>query len=159
MRKPKSARETKDMIQTALWLPRDMHRRLKTAAPDGKMSEEIRRRLEVSLREPTDEHTDVLLDLVTKVAQSLSTDGRWWADPFAFAVFKTAINELLFYIPRVEPGPESVSNLKTRYGEDAAPETIGKALAQGVLASNTDELIQLRLASDRHLTRAHPSAG
>ncbi len=144
MRKPKSGRETKDMIQTALWLPRDMHRRLKDAAPDGKMSEEIRRRLEFSLREPMDEHTGVLLDLVRKIAQSLSTDAQWWADPFAFAVFKTAINELLSHIPRVDPEPGTSSNLKSRYGEDAAPETIGKALAQGVLASNTNELIQLR---------------
>jgi hypothetical protein len=145
MRKPKSVRETKNMIQTALWLPRDLHRRLKDAARDGRMSEEIRHRLEVSLREPMDEHTDVLLDLVRKVAQSLSTDGRWWADPFAFAVFKTAINELLPRIPRADPEPGGVSNLRTRYGEDATPETIGKALAQAVLASNANELIQLQL--------------
>src|ERR1700692_1140083 len=108
MRKPKSARETKNMIQTALWLPRDMHRRLKDAAPDGRMSEEIRRRLEVSMQEPTDERTDVLLDLIRQVAQNLSADEPLWADPFAFEVFKAAVSEVLQRFPRPtadEPQP------------------------------------------------------
>ena len=35
MRKRKSTRETKNMIQTALWLPRDMHEKLKKKVANG----------------------------------------------------------------------------------------------------------------------------
>ena len=45
MRKRKSTRETKNMIQTALWLPRDMHEQLKKAGGERGLGEEIRRRL------------------------------------------------------------------------------------------------------------------
>ena len=48
MRKQKSTRETKNMIQTALWLPRDMHERLKEAGGERGLGEEIRKRLVVS---------------------------------------------------------------------------------------------------------------
>lgn len=144
MKKQRPTRNTKNMIQTALWLPRDMHRRLKEAARDGKMSEEIRRRLEVSMREPVDERTDVLVDLIRKVAHGLLADEAWWGDPFAVNAFKAAINELVVGIPRRETEPTGASKLQIRFGTEN-PETVGKALAQAVLVSNASELAQLSL--------------
>ena len=48
MKKRKSTRETKNMIQTALWLPLDMHEKLKKAGGERGLGDEIRRRLQVS---------------------------------------------------------------------------------------------------------------
>ena len=55
MRKRKSTRETKNMIQTALWLPRDMHEKLKNEGGAQGFGDEIRRRLRITFddEEPT----------------------------------------------------------------------------------------------------------
>ena len=59
MQKQKSTRETKNMIQTALWLPRDMHEQLKKAGGERGLGDEIRRRLQITFdaenprRDPT----------------------------------------------------------------------------------------------------------
>jgi hypothetical protein len=47
----RSPSEAKSMVQTALWLPRDMHERLKVAGGERGLGEEIRRRLEASFSE------------------------------------------------------------------------------------------------------------
>ena len=49
MKKRKSIRETKNMLQTALWLPRDMHEQLKKAGGERGFGDEIRRRLQYAL--------------------------------------------------------------------------------------------------------------
>ena len=59
MKKRKSIRETKNMLQTALWLPRDMHEQLKSSESQD-YSDEIRRRLQYALavaETPSDEIT------------------------------------------------------------------------------------------------------
>ena len=48
MKKRKAVRETKNIVQTALWLPRDMHEKLKEAGGERGLGEEIRRRLEAA---------------------------------------------------------------------------------------------------------------
>ena len=80
MKKRKSTRETKNMIQTALWLPRDMHEKLKQAGGERGLGDEIRRRLQVTFgaeQRPRDKLTDLLLDLIKQIALNLSLDEAW----------------------------------------------------------------------------------
>jgi hypothetical protein len=149
MRKRKSIRETKSMIQTALWLPRDMHEQLKKDGGERGLGDEIRRRLQVSFGvdpSPGDPATNVLLDQIKRIALNLSHDEEWWSDRFAFDVFKTAINELLSEIASTvgtnqsQPGTET--KLQTRYGPDAKPETIGRILAHAAFVENAQEVLR-----------------
>src|SRR5262245_6347885 len=99
MRKRKSTRETKNMIQTALWIPRGMHERLKEDGGERGLGNEIRRLIEASIdaaETPKDEITSELLDQIKEIAD-LSPAPPWHTDRFAFDVFKTAINTLLSY--------------------------------------------------------------
>jgi hypothetical protein len=151
MNKRKSNRETKNMIQTALWLPRDMHEQLTKDAGERGLGDEIRRRLQVSFgveQRPRDPVTDLLLDLINRIALTLSLDEEWWANRFAFEVFKTAINELLSeLISKIglsEPQPGATTKLQTRYGPDAKSETIGRILARAAFAENAQEQLRLR---------------
>ena len=150
MPKRKSSRENKNMLQTALWLPRDMHARLKEAGGDRGLGDEIRRRLQASFgveKRPPDPVTDLLLDLIKRTALNLSLEDAWWADRFAFDVFKTAINELLSDLDTIVGShrrqPGAMSKLQARYGPDEKPETIGRILARAAFAENAEE--QLRL--------------
>jgi hypothetical protein len=151
MPKRKPARETKNMTQTALWLPRDMHERLKKAGGDRGMGDEIRRRLQASFgveERPRDPITDMLLKLINQIALNLGVDEPWWDNRYAGEVFKSAINELVSeLISRGEPRPEAMAKLQTRYGPDEKAETIGRIIARAVLVEHTFEL--LRLEFDR----------
>jgi len=151
MQKRKSTRETKNMIQTALWLPRDMHEKLKKEGGERGLGDEIRRRLQVSFgveQRPRDPTTDLLLDLIKRIALKLSLDEKWWSNHVAFDVFKTAINELLSDlispISPNEPGAGTISKLQTRYGPDEKPEAIGRKLARAALVENANEGLRLR---------------
>lgn len=142
MRKRKSTRETKNMIQTALWLPREMHDQLKKAGGERGFGEEIRRRLLASFsveQSHGDQRTDLLLGLIKRVALNLSLDEEWWANRFAFNVFRAAINELLSDLTTADPPRETIAKLQTRYGADEKPETIGRILARAVLVENAKE--------------------
>lgn len=154
MRKRKSTRETKNMIQTALWLPHDMHEQLKKDGGERGLGDEIRRRLQVSFgveQQPRDKPTDLLLDLIKRIALNLSRDEEWWANRFALGVFKTAINELLSDMISIigpsEPLPGTITKLQTRYGPDEKPETIGRILARAAFVENANE--QLRLLFEK----------
>jgi hypothetical protein len=154
MKKRRSTRETENMIQTALWLPRDMHQRLKEAGGERGLGEEIRRRLVASFgieKRPRDSDTDLLLDLIKHVAVNLSLDEEWWASHFACDVFKAAINELVRELVSfqglAEPQPGTTTKLQTRYGPDEKPETIGRILARAVFVEHAHE--QLRQQFDR----------
>jgi hypothetical protein len=133
MRKRKSTRETKNMIQTALWLPRDMHELLKKAGGERGMGDEIRRRLEASFGAEqgatTDPKTAELLDKIARLALNTPLNGPWHADGEVFEVFKAAINATLSsYQPSGEAtGP--TGRLQDTYGQDATPETVGRILA------------------------------
>ena len=80
MKKRKAIRETKNMIQTALWLPRDMHELLKQAGGERGLGDEIRRRLQLTFvfaeQRPSDPFTDLLLDLIKQIALNLRSAGR-----------------------------------------------------------------------------------
>jgi hypothetical protein len=131
MKMRKSTRETKNMIQTALWLPRDMHEKLKKDGGERGLGEEIRRRLLSSFgpeRLPRDDTTQTLLEAIREISQNLAPVEPWHAHRFAFNVFKAAIGELLLMMqPSIETS-ENTSKLETVYGSHD-PETIGRILA------------------------------
>ena len=133
MRQRKSTRETKNMIQTALWLPRDVHEELKKEGGERGLGDEIRRRIRLSFDfEDTrrDKTTRELLGEIEQVALSMSLDEPWHANRFAFDVFKAAINELISSHEPSSEAPETVAKLQAVYGPDEKPETIGRILAR-----------------------------
>jgi hypothetical protein len=136
MRKRKSTRETKNMIQTALWLPRDMHEVLKNAGGERGLGEEIRRRLDFALSAAQtrgDHATDELLDQIKDIARDLSRDEPWYANRFVFDVFKSAIDALLLsHRPNSEAKSETRTHLQAVYG-DENPETIGRIIARAAI--------------------------
>jgi hypothetical protein len=150
MRKRKSTRETKNMIQTALWLPREMHELLKEAGGERGLGEEIRRRLQVSFgveERPRDPVTDVLLNLIERITLKLSVDEeKWWDNSFGADAVKRAINEvisdLVSHINPAEPRPGMMTKLQSRYGPDEKPETIGKILAHDAFVENAQEILR-----------------
>jgi hypothetical protein len=148
MSKRKSTHETKNMIQTAVWLPRDMHERLKNegASREG-LGEEIRRRIQMSFDAEDaarDEITRELLDEIRQVAIASSTEGRWYTNCFTFNVFKAAADAL---ISRLEPknAPGMTARLQKLYGTDAKAETVGRILAGVFLSRHPDDYEPTRL--------------
>jgi hypothetical protein len=144
MKKRKPTNETTNMIQTALWLPRGMHEKLKEAGGERGLGEEIRRRLEISLKEDQsllDKKTTRFKQAITRVELNMPFDKeRWHADRLAFEVFKAAINDLLSaYQPKSDVQPGSVAKLEARYGKDAKAETVGRILAHAALMAARDK--------------------
>jgi hypothetical protein len=144
MKKRKSTRETKNMIQTALWLPHGMHARLKEAGGERGLGDEIRRLLEGSLdaaETPLDKRTDELLDQLKDIARDLSHDEPLWTNRFAYDVFKAAANALISsHEPTSEPQAGAGARLQAIYG-DEKPETIGRIIARHAqLAYARDQL-------------------
>lgn len=133
MKKRKSIRETKNMVQTALWLPRDMHEQLRKAGGERGMGEEIRRLLEDSLKLvelPPDEITGQLLDQLREIARDLSIDQPLWIDPLTYDAFKAAVDALLStHKPSGQARPETRANFQARYG-DEDPERVGRIMAR-----------------------------
>ena len=137
MQKRHSTRETKNMIQTALWLPRAVHERLKKDGGERGLGDEIRRRLRMSFDVEDarrDRTTRELLDEIEQVATTASFEEPWHANRFAFEVFKAAINALISSHEPSSDAPAIVAGLQKVYGPDAKPETIGRILA-GVFIS------------------------
>jgi hypothetical protein len=100
------------------------------AARGRSVSEEIRRRLEWSLVHEwsNDQNTGVMIKAIASLAHNVRPYyGRWHEDPFAFAVFKIAIDALLTKVrPKGEPIPPADDG-EFRPGD--TPEEAGKALA------------------------------
>jgi hypothetical protein len=133
MKKQRSNRETENMIQTALWLPREMHQQLKKKAGERGLGEEIRRRLRASFEfdEPPDKTTDIFISAANQIAIEL--EEPWYANRFASEVFRAAINELLSQCQSTErAGPEAIGKLQASC-PDEKPETIGRILARVAL--------------------------
>ena len=146
MRKRKSTRETKNMIQTALWLPREMHEELKKAGGERGLGEEIRRRLEASFdteTAPGDPKTRELREAITFIGnQTASFYGNWSVDAFAFRVLKRSVDNLLkHYQPegdpaQAKPNPTLLGGMifgeensdKGEYGSQPSPEEISRTI-------------------------------
>ena len=128
------------MIQTSLWLPSEMHKKL--TAGGTKLADEIRGRLEISLKAdqaPRDPKTDELIDAVKLSERKISHDARWHNDRFAFEVLKAAINDLLSdYQPKSSEQAETVAKFQAKYGKGGTAESIGKIIAHAVLIASRD---------------------
>jgi hypothetical protein len=128
----------REMIQSAVRLPRSLHERLKKEGGRRGMGEEIRRRLEYAFAAAgtsSDAITDELLAETNDIARDLSRYGLWHADRHAFDVFKSAVNALLSnHQPRGEPKPETKAHFQTVYGAKTAEE-IGLILAHAAIFS------------------------
>ena len=145
MQKRKSIRETKNMVQTALWLPREMHEALKKAGGERGLGEEIRRKLQIAFEAddttamPGDEATEELLDQIHDIARDLSRDGPWYADAFKVDVLNAAVNTLLLVRrPSDEANPEIRARLQAEYGEEKA-EAIGRLLSRATMIAHSRE--------------------
>jgi hypothetical protein len=143
MQKRRSTRETKNMIQTALWLPRRMHEQLKKAGGERGLGNEIRRLIEASIdaaETPRDEITSELLDQIKEIAD-LSLAEPWYTDRFAFDVFKAAINTLLSSRqPSGAARPETKDKFQATWGEEN-PETIGRMIARVAMVAYARERV------------------
>jgi hypothetical protein len=129
--------------QTSLRLPSAMYAALDEAADQHgrRIGEEIRLRLENSfVLEIVEPETRALAQMIATAARNIEPPyGSWRENPYAFLVFKEAVNALLAYLkPKGEPvapkrDPDDAANIF--FGANAAPETAGKALAMAALAA------------------------
>src|SRR3981081_2363609 len=90
-----------------LRLPRELHAQLKRAAAGRSISEEIRQRLVESLLRDDRESaaTQKLTDAIAEVTRNVKAYyGDWHENPYAFAVFRVAVEPLLSKMrPKGEP--------------------------------------------------------
>src|SRR5215510_13025311 len=97
MKKQKTTHQTKHMRQTALWLPHSTYDKLREHGGERGLGDEIRRRLEISLKADDslrDKKTAELMDEIMRVDVNMPVK-PWHADRLAFNVFKAAITDLL----------------------------------------------------------------
>jgi hypothetical protein len=133
------------MVQTALWLPREMHEALKKAGGERGLGEEIRRKLQIAFEAddatamPGDDATEELLDQIHDIARDLSRDEPWHADAFKVDVLNAAVNTLLLVRrPSGEANPEIRTRLQAEYAEEKA-EAIGRLLARATMIAHSRE--------------------
>ena len=117
-----------EMMQSAIWLPRSLHERLRKAGGERGLGKEIRRRLEASFeaeKAPADAKTRELLDAISYCADETARDyGSWSEDGFAFVVFKGCVELLLRQQqPKGEPvpTPKPDSIVDIIFGPDYSP--------------------------------------
>jgi hypothetical protein len=128
-----------DMVRTTIWLPQQIHQRLKQLGGAGGASEAIRKRLEASFEaEKVPAKTQELLDAITYVAGETATFyGNWFEDPFAWEVLKECA-EALLAIDR--PKGEAVVNSDHHsdfaillWGTDVTPKDISRIFVSDVM--------------------------
>lgn len=117
-----------------LRLPRELHTLLKRAAGGRSISEEVRRRLTESLLRDNRESaaTQKLTDAIAEVARHVRLYyGEWHENPYAYAVFRVAVETLLSKMrPKGEPiAPESGDE----WQPGDTPESAGVTIAQGTI--------------------------
>ncbi len=111
-----------------LRLPSELHERLKQAAGERRFAAEVRRLLEAALARETstDAETRQLLDAIAAMAE---LESSWHKDPFAFNVFRHAIDQLMRYLQ--PPGTSEV-------GDDEAEQFAAPLAGVGFSALATD---------------------
>ena len=118
----------------ALRLPRELHAQLKRVAAGRSVSEEMRSRLEQSLvLDGRDEvATRNLTEAISEVARNVKPYfGDWNENPYAYAVFKVAIETLLSKM-RPKGEPVAPSNADEWLPGDT-PESAGVNLARATI--------------------------
>jgi hypothetical protein len=133
------------MVQTALWLPHEMHEALKKAGGERGLGEEIRRRLQMAfeaadtLAMPGDDVTEEVLDQIDDMARDLSHEEPWHADAFKVDILSAAVSTLLLKRrPSSEGNPEVRARLQAEYGEEKA-DAIGRLLARATMIAHSRE--------------------
>jgi len=120
-----------------------MYYDLKRAGGERGLGDEIRRRLEISLKEDQssrDERTGQFNEAIMRVEVNMPRDRLWHEDRFAFDVFEAAINHLLSeYQPKNDVQPESKAEFEALYGKDTKAETVGRILARAALMAARDK--------------------
>ena len=120
-----------------------MYAKFKEAGGERGLGDEIRRRLEISLKEDQSSHdkkTAQFKEAITRVDVNMPFDRLWHDDRFAFDVFKAAINDLLSeYQPKSDVQPGSKAKFEAMYGKDAKAETVGRILARAALMAARDK--------------------
>ncbi len=118
----------------ALRLPSELHRQLKDAAAGRSVSEEIRSRLAASLigEMTNDAKTRKLADAIGELARNVKPYyGAWHDDPYAFAVFKVAVDTLL---SKLRPTGEVVKPADVdEFRPGDTPEEAGVTLARATI--------------------------
>lgn len=125
-------KENKEMVQSAIWLPRDLHALLRERGGNRGMGEEIRRRLQASFdgeTAPDDPKTAQLVEAISAIANTVAIDAPWSADDHSFAIFKAAIDALLAHF---EPKGASQDH-RVMFSRDDPAVTIGRTLASTTL--------------------------
>jgi hypothetical protein len=121
-----------EMIRTTIWIPQQMHQRLKDIGKAG-VSEEVRKRLEASERVPDNPKTRKLLSAITFIAEKAERDfGSWSEDRFSYEVLRAAIDLwLAAHRPEGEPIMRLNPNrdpLDSSFGPDTSPENAARFL-------------------------------
>src|SRR6185437_12295097 len=100
---------------------------------------------------PGDAFTGLLVDLIERVAQNLARDEPWYVTEFARATFGAAIIDLIAELSQfggtVASSPQS--NLQSRYGQDAKPQTIGPIIAHAVFVEHAQDVLRREFAPDQ----------
>src|SRR5262249_45629502 len=118
-----------------LRLPREVHEHLKEAAKGRSVSEEIRVRLGWSIDNDyaNDPNTREFVDAISELARNVRPYyGSWRESPYAFAVFKIAVDTVLSKLrPKGDPTPPTVDEDDFLPGE--TPQEAGVALARATI--------------------------
>jgi hypothetical protein len=118
----------------ALRLPRELHAELKRAAGGRSVSEEMRARLEQSLLRDlaNDAPTRALTEAISELARNVKAYyGDWHENPYAFAVFRVAVETLL---SKMRPKGEPVAPSSTdEWLPGDTPEIAGVNLARATI--------------------------
>jgi hypothetical protein len=122
-----------EMVRTTIWLPQQMHQRLKEISGSGGVSEEVRKRLETSERVPDNPKTRKLLSAIAFVAEKAERDfGNWSEDRFSYEVLRAAIDLwLTAHRPEGELAMKlnpSRDPLDPSFGLDTSPESAARFL-------------------------------
>jgi len=161
MKPPKTARETTQMIQTAVWLPRGMHERLKRDGGERGLGDEIRRRLQLTVdadQQWRDPVTELLVNDVRKIVFRLADGNKtWWEDRWAAKTLKEAVFRLIQRLcpsseeggESAQPAPALLEKLQAKYGPDLNSEKIGRLLADEALVENAIEGLRVHSGANK----------
>jgi len=110
-------------------LPRELHDYLLEAAAGRSISEEVRRRLAESFFRDNaeDAKTQALTNVIAELARNVRPYyGDWHEDPYAFAVFKIAVETVL---SKMRPKGQPVAPESDEWRPGDTPEAAGVNLA------------------------------
>jgi hypothetical protein len=141
------AKSGKD-AQASFRLPQSLYDRLKAAAGDRPIGDEMRRRLEASFTEAPpgtdDPKTQALLAAIAEIASQLHGFYEpWHENAYSLAVLKSAVATLLTVMgpkgePKLELNPEK-HLLDAVFDVSDPPETVGRLMAMLQLTGSTKE--------------------